>query len=259
MRLSRLSLIPLLLASLQPARADDDEIVTDRPGLVESSDTVAPGRWQLEGGLALLRDKSDGLRVRERGTPLLLRVGLAEDWELRLETDGALRQTAGGERSRGWGDASVGLKWHWRDADAARAAPGLAWLAHLDVDSGSAAFRGQGLRPSLRLTAEWELPGDWSAGLIGGLYRDRNEAGKRYVGAIAGASLGWPLAEGWKGYVEVAAEQIASTRNGGRQVSAGTGLSWLLERNLQLDASLNRGLNRQTADWVWGLGISYRH
>lgn len=246
----------LLLAALatQAALADDDEIVTDRPGLVESSTTIIPGHWQLETGLAWERDGAE----RRRATPLLLRVGLSKDWELRLATDGALRQRIGSGHSSGWADGSLGLKWHWQDGDATSGRPGLAWLFQLDADSGSAVFRGQGLRPSLRLSAEWELPGNLSAGVIGGFYRDRNEVGRHYVGGIFGASLGWPVADGWEGYAEIAGEQLAASRNGGSQVSLGTGLSWLLDKRLQLDASVNCGLNRNTPDWVWGLGLSVK-
>ena len=246
--------IVIILGALtaRSARAAEDEIVTDRPGLVESSTTVAVGRWQLEAGSSWERQGGQ----RRHSTPLLLRAGLAEDWELRLETDGAVSQRGGGERISGWADGALGLKWHWQDGDAASGRPGLAFLLHLDADSGSADFRGKGWRPSLRLTAEWELPADLSLGVIGGLCRDHNAAGQSYTGGIFGASLGWPLARDWRAYVELAGEQLAASRNGGKQASVGGGLTWLLSPRLQLDASLNRGLNRQTADRVWGLGLS---
>ena len=248
-------------ASMSAWAADEAEAIEpDQPGIVESSSTVGKGRALLETGLGHQRDKSDGVRSRLWSTPTLLRFGFAEDWEFRVETDGYQRLRASGAdgttRASGWADTALGVKWHLQDSDGERGKPGLAWLLHVDMDSGSAAFRGQGLRPSLRLTAEWDLPRDWSAGVIGGLYRDRREDGGHFVGGILGASLGWPIAERWKGYVEIAGDQLASTRNGGRSVSAGTGVTWLDDRRVQLDASLNRGLTKQTPDWVLGLGVS---
>nr|WP_297529984.1 transporter [uncultured Roseateles sp.] len=255
----------LLTAAAGSARAaeearTDEAIEPDQPGIVESSSTVGKGRALLETGLGYQRDKSDGVRSRLWSTPTLLRFGFAEDWEFRVETDGyqRLRASDGGGtvKASGWADTALGVKWHVQDGDGERHTPGLAWLLHVDMDSGSSAFRGQGLRPSLRLTSEWDLPHDWSAGLIGGLYRDSRDDGKHFVGGILGASLGWPIAESWKGYVEVAGDQLASKRNGGRSISAGTGVTWLVDRKLQLDASINRGLTKQTADWVLGLGVS---
>lgn len=262
------SLVPLLIGTLMAASmstahaADDgkDAIEPDQPGIVESSSTVGQGRALLETGLGYQRDKSDGVRSRLWSTPTLLRFGFAQDWEFRVETDGYQRLRAsdasGTVRASGWADTALGVKWHVQDGDADTNKPGLAWLLNADMDSGSAAFRGQGWRPSLRLTAEWDLPRDWSAGLIGGLYRDRRDDGGHFIGGILGASIGWPIAEQWKGYAEIAGDQLASTRNGGRSISAGTGVTWLVDRRVQLDASINRGLTKQTADWVLGLGIS---
>lgn len=242
------------------AADDNDAIEPDRPGIVESSGTVGKGRALLEMGFGHERDRSDGVKSRLWSTPTLLRYGLAEDWEFRVETDGYQRLRASGAdgsaRVSGWADTALGVKWHVQDGDADRNSPGLAWLLHLDMDSGSAAFRGHGVRPSLRLTSEWDLPRDWSVGVIGGVYRDSRDDGKHFVGGILGASLGWPINERWKGYVEVAGDQLASTRNGGRSISAGTGVTWLVDRRVQLDASINRGLTKQTTDWVLGVGVS---
>ena len=252
----------LLLAAAPAWAADapDDAIEPDQPGIVESSSTVGKGKVLIETGLGYQRDKSDGVRSRLWSTPTLLRFGFAQDWEFRVETDGyqRLRATdAGGTTTAsGWADTALGVKWHVQEADGDTNTPGLAWLLHFDMDSGSSAFRGNGVRPSLRLTAEWDLPHDWSAGLIGGLYRDRRDDGGHFVGGILGASLGWPINDRWKGYVEIAGDQLASNRNGGRSISAGTGVTWLVDKRLQLDASINRGLTKQTADWVLGLGVS---
>ena len=62
-------------------------------------------------------------------------------------------------------------------------------LLHADLDSGSAAFRGTGhcgLAPGL----EWELAGDWSLGAMPGVFVDRNDDDRHYVGGIAAVTLG---------------------------------------------------------------------
>ncbi|MBP6336184.1 MAG: hypothetical protein KA375_01200 [Vitreoscilla sp.] len=57
--------------------------------------------------------------------------------------------------------------------------PSLAWLLHADFATGAKAFRGQGVRSSLRMVAEWEQTEGWSVGAMPGLFSDRNETAER--------------------------------------------------------------------------------
>lgn len=245
-----------------PARADDEPIATDRPDFVESSDVVGKGRFQLETSLAWERDRTGGVRTRLASTPTLLRIGVGETWELRFETDGRLRlrtEDAGvTTRERGWSDLSVGVKWHQRDGNEETGTPGLGWLLHVDMDSGSGAFRGQGLRPSLRMVAEWEFAGGWSAGVMPGLYRDRDESGRHFVGAILAGVVGKSLTDQLRAFVELSGQQLASNRHGGSVVTLDAGLAYQLERNLQLDVAMSRGINRNAPDLGWTVGLSAR-
>lgn len=247
-------LIVLALLGAPAARADE-ALSTDRPDFVESSDVVGAGRVQLEGGLVWERDRS-GTGTRTRSTPVLLRVGLAPDWEARIETDGALSSLSDGVRVRGSADASLGLKWHQRDGQDGQ--PALAWLAHLDLDSGSAAFRGNGKRPSLRLVAEWELADDTAVGVMPGLQADRDTDGTRFYSGILAVTASRGLAPGWRGFVEWAGQQLTSARHGGSVISADAGVTWLLSDSLQLDLAASRGIGRSASVTQWGVGVSVR-
>lgn len=251
-----------LLALAAAAHADEDALATDRPDFVESSDVVGKGRIQLETSLAWDRDRQGTTRTRVASTPTLLRIGISPQWELRLETDGRLREhsrDAGvSTHQRGWSDLAVGAKWHQQDGDEDSGRPGIGWLFHVDLDSGSGPFRGQGLRPSLRMVAEWELPGGWSAGVMPGLYRDRDESGHHYTGAILAAVVGKSLTERARAFIEVAGSQLTSSRHGGRVISLDAGVAYLLSRDLQLDLAVARGLTAQTPDLSWTVGFSAR-
>lgn len=59
-----------------------EPLVTDRPDATESSSVIAPGFMQLEVGVTAFEDAA-GEAVQEYAGSLL-RVGLVEDWELRL-------------------------------------------------------------------------------------------------------------------------------------------------------------------------------
>ncbi|MDO9356321.1 MAG: transporter, partial [Solirubrobacteraceae bacterium] len=201
---------------------------------------------------------------RTTSTPTLLRAGLSDALELRLETDGFLHErsrdaaTGTDERRRGFADASLGLKWHMRDGDEAAGTPGIAWLAHLDLETGSSAFRGQGVRPSLRMVAEWELPNEMAIGVMPGLMLDRDADGKRFAAGILAVTLskGWTPA--WRTFVEVAGQQLASKRHGGNVITFDTGATWLVTDDLQFDVSVARGLTSNSPDWQWGVGMAVR-
>jgi hypothetical protein len=247
------------------ARAHADErISTDRPDFVESSDVVGRGRFQLETGVQWERDSSEGVKSRVRTTPTLLRFGVADTLELRVETDGFARSTlddpgAGTTRTeRGFSDVSLGVKWHVRDGDEAKGTPGVAWLLHLDVDSGSAAFRGQGLRPSLRAVAEWDLPHDMSIGVMPGVVLDRRPDGHRFASGILAVTLGKEWTPAWHSFIEVAGRQLAARRNGGSVVTLDAGVAWIVTNDVQLDLSLARGVTSDAPDLQWGVGFSMR-
>lgn len=252
-----------LLVMSASAHADErGAIVTDRPDYVESSDVVGRGRVQIETSALYERNRAAGVKDRVVSTPTLLRVGAGDAWELRVETDGRMvlhsTDTATGAKSTqtGYADASLGVKWHVHDAAGTRPSVGI--LAHVDLDSGSKAFRGDGLRPSLRASAEWELPHDLALGVMPGIAYDKDAAGERFVGASFGIVLGKAWTERFRTFVEIAAPQIARSKHGGSVVTLDLGAAYLLSDSLQVDTALLRGLNDNTADIAWTIGLSAR-
>jgi hypothetical protein len=259
---------PLLLAAfavvLWPcAQAQAQEsIETDRPDFVESSAVVGSGRFQLETGLTSDRHARDGVTTRSLSTPTLFRYGIGETTELRLETDGLVRERTSdalagtSTRTSGHADLSFGLKWHVLEG--AGSTPGVAWLLHVDTATGSRAFRGAGLRPSLRAAIEWDLPDDFSLGVMPGAYVERNDAGRRYVGAILAATVGKAWSPRWHSFLEIAGQQLASARNGGSVVTLDAGLAFVATPTLQFDIELARGLSDAAPDVESGIGISLK-
>ncbi|MGJ9419828.1 transporter [Massilia sp. CMS3.1] len=255
------SLLVTLVLAAPAAFAADEPIATDRPDFVESSDVVGKGRLQVETSALLERDKSDGARARALSTPTLLRVGVTDAVELRVETDGrsvVRDMDRNGQRSTtaAWNDTSVGMKWH--AADGGGTLPSVGVLLHADLPSGTRAVRGQGVRPSLRVVGEWELPAGMSLGVMPGVGVERNDAGARYRYGILGVVVGKELGERVRGFAEIAMPQIAHVRDGGTQASFDIGAAWLLSDTVQLDTMLARGLNRRTPDLAWTVGLSFK-
>ena len=256
--LPRATALAALLAC--PLAHAEDTIATDRPDFVESSDVVGAGRFQLETGLTTSRQAQAGITVRTLTTPTLFRLGIGETTELRLETDGYTRQRAsddlGSLTEHGWSDLSLGVKWHVLDG--AGTTPGVAWLLHVDTATGSKAFRGTGLRPSLRAAIEWDLPEEFSLGVMPGVYVERNDAGKRFAGAIFAVTLGKEWSPKWHSFVELAGQQLASRRNGGNVVTLDAGLAFVATPTLQFDIEVSHGLSDAAPDLESGVGVSIK-
>ena len=255
------ALFPLLIC-IDAHAAENDKITTDRPDYVESSDVVGKDRFQVESSVSVERDRRDGVRYRTFATPILFRFGVSDTVELRLETDGYLVQRARSNATgaslteRGYADTSIGMKWHVLDEQGM--APSVAVLLHADLDTGSVAFRGDGVRPSLRVVAEWELPADYSLGIMPGVSVEKNALGQRFTSASFGVVLGKAFTERFRGFVELKVPQIARGRNGGSQVAIDTGVAYLLSNLMQIDTALTRGMNRNTADLAWTVGFSFK-
>ena len=244
------------------ARAgEQDQIATDRPDFVDSSTVVGAGRFQVETSIDIERDRNGAGRERTSSTPTLLRYGIGDTLELRFETDGRMRSVttpANGARGvqSGYGDSALGLKWHLADGGGAR--PALGVVGSVEFDSGSAPFRAPGMGGTLRLAAEWELPDDYSLGVMPGLSTQRDDQGRRYTGGIFGVVLGKDWGERLHTFIELAAPHIAPSRRGGSQLTADIGAAWLLTHSVQIDTALSRGLNRTTPDYSWTAGLSVK-
>lgn len=242
-------------------RAEDEGIVTDRPDFVESSDVVGKGSFQIETSVSLESNSDSSVSTHTYTTPTLIRVGLDDHWELRMETDGLVseRTTMNGvsDTVHGYSDIALGLKWHFTDGDPHTHSPSTAWLMHVDMNTGSSDFRGNGLRPSLRFVAEWELSDVVSCGVMPGIIYDQNDRHRFFSGILA-ATCGKQFTSAFRGFVELAGQQLANKSDGGDVVTADTGVTWLLSKSVQLDASVQRGLTSDSPDWTVAVGFSMK-
>ncbi len=254
----RLVVLIALIKAVVPEVAASQSIGTDRPDFVESSSTVGKGNVQIEGSVAFDETTTLGVEVENFTTPFLFRVGIADRWELRLESDWFIRSTlddgaAPEVTTQGISDFAVGVKWAFF-APETGSAPAMAALVHLDLPTGSDAFGGKGVRPSLRVVAEWAL-GDWGIGVMPGILYDR-DGDERFVSGIFGAVVGRGLTDSVRAFVEIAFEQIASDQRGGNVGFVDFGGTFLLNPRWQLDAAAVVGLTDQSLDYGFTFGLS---
>ena len=180
--------LALLAAAWLPAHAQegtraDEPIQTDRPDFVESSETVGKGRFQVETSFLAERERNAQERNRSYSMPTMLRFGLNDAFELRIESDGRTvqhtRDKESGARSTtaGYADTAIGFLWHALDGEGMR--PSVGVVVGAELPTGSRRVRGVGVRPSLRVVGEWDLPGEMQLGVMPGLPSSASRASRK--------------------------------------------------------------------------------
>ena len=245
--------IPLLLlalagaASAQTARAQTPAF--DRPGISFSTTTLPPGSVAWEQGLPdFERDRSNGVRTTRYSASTNLRLGLTEWLELQvanapfnyLETRGnGMRASA-----HGAGDLGLALK---AALPAAEGAFSWAAMAGVSLDTGSRAFTAGTDEYTLGVTLGYDLSDCIGAAL---LLQASEADGQR--GYLWSPGIGFAIDERWSAFLEAG---FASGDGPDTRV-AGGGVTWMATPTVQLDASLDFGLNDNASDLQGGIGVS---
>jgi len=174
-----------------PAAPIDEPLVTDRPDFTESALTVPVGRVQVEAGFTLTRDGDEN----EYTLPeTLLRLGVAERWEIRLELP-SVAFLENGADEEGLTDMSVGFKWQFVEQEGNR--PDVALLGSLTLPTGDDSFGEEGVRPGAILAAGWDLSESvgegWSLGVNAGFVEADNPAGDSVLDTQWSAAVGMTM------------------------------------------------------------------
>ena len=234
----------------------DEPLVTDRPDFTESAETVARGRFQIEGGATWTEsDEEDELS----GGEVLVRVGVAPRFELRLGVDSWVRLDLPGEGADvdGFVDPSLGAKAVLRhDADDRRGTPQLALIFGTTLPIGSSELREPHAQPFTVLAASWDLNDTVSLGSnLGAAYV--SDGGEQYAELAATVAAGFGLTQKLGAYVELFG--FLPEDDGGPESSYfDAGLTRLLSNDLQLDVRVGVGLDRDAADYFAGVGVAWR-
>jgi len=187
----------MVLAFAFAARAQD-VINPDRPGIADGSSVVPRGWFQIEIGA----ERDDDVWA----TPTLLRYGVTDSFELRVETngydDGSLAPV------------SIGFKKHFAST------PSLGVIGRWFVDDSSG---------DLRLAADMELNDKWSINPnIGVAYEDSSASG------LAAMTVQYNINDN----VNVFADGALETPG---QVIVDGGIAWIIGTRTQLDFSVGWG------------------
>jgi len=245
----------LLMAMTVPAWAQQDENETpafDRPGLGFAASVLPAGGVALELGLPdYQRDRDDaGTRSTEYGTDVRLRVGLGS--QLELQAFGSpwnyLREAprdAPATTARGAGDSGLALKYALPLQSDRHA---VALLASSNFGTGSRDFSEGGTQYELGASYELTFNERWSAALYGNATRGAGEDAFTWSPSLSLAATDTVSAYLEAGFTHTHGEPATSV--------AGAGVTWMPSERMQLDASLDLGLDRDSPDLQAGLGVS---
>lgn len=252
----------MLLWASSVAAADEQPICADRPGKANPTCTVPAGMIQIETGLVdWSHDQSggvttDGLAV----TATAFKYGITSRWNLELDVApyNWVRVDAGGlrERDAGFGDLVVRSKTRLTGGDGVQVAvtPSLK-IPTANHDIGNGKWEG-----GVAVPIDYSFPGtplsvtlgpevDWLADDDG---RGHHAAMVQVIGVGVQASPKLNLsAELWGQWNW----DPAGTR---RQATIDGAAAYLVNKDLQLDAGANFGLNRETPDVELYTGVSVR-
>jgi hypothetical protein len=249
----------LLILLWAGTAAAQGTIATDRPGFAFGPVVVPARSFQIEGGLPLLaRSDTEAAGADVTSTlvnaPTALRYGLTSRLELRasstlfnsatLEVDGA------DTTDTGFGDVELGLK--YQVLTAGDGAPNLAVVPSVVLPVGSDGFSAGDPVVNLNAVAGVALPSGLGLTLVGGATVPTADGAS--VTANLVALVGRSFTPAFSGYVEGA----AFPTDGSTPLYVGAGLAYLVAPTVQLDATLDVGLNDEAQDLIGGVGLSVR-
>jgi Putative MetA-pathway of phenol degradation len=241
-----------ILFLLLPGAASAQPLVTDRPGILFSSLTVGKGVFQTELGLPQVTlNESGGTPFRTTSFVALFRYGVSESFELRLGGPAWTRARTGS----GYGDLEVGAKWHLLDNQGRR--PSFALIPSVILPTGEDGFTAGDPVYQLNAMAEWTLANGWGIGALAGLLNgpsSHDRYNQETLALAAGRSLRSPV---WSAYGE-AAYAATGLDGSGDTAFLGGGIKYLVSDDMQFDLSFDRGLIRDSPDWLLGLGLAAR-
>lgn len=244
----------------EPAERFADALITDRPDAAEASQTVGKNRFQVETSFAYGHDRDAGVATHTYGFPTLLRFGMIDPLEIRLEGELVSIQTqTGASTERGLPDIAVGLKFHTLENRGW--VPSLGFLAHVVLPTGRDAFSSHAVEPIAKVLADWELPANFSLGTnVGADLPARDAAGDKYLRFLYATAVNHPtpfLREQLRVFVELTG--AVPLRDGkAMEHTFDTGLALLATPDIQLDTFIRVGLTDAAPGFQTGVGFSWR-
>lgn len=238
--ISIMCVIPMMVCAQNEA-----EFTADRPGVGTGTGIVGKGKAMWEAGMAY--DYEDGAKSLTFCNSLL-RYGLTNNWEMRLELNGL----------HTWDDSehvigidAVNLATKVRLYEGEDAVPSIALLAGLTLPVGSEAFRPSHIAPSLTLLADHDVTDRLNIAYNAGLDWDGETAAPTTFAALC---FGYQVNDRLGAYIE----NYDYFAKGKKTLwNMDLGLNWMASRRVQLDVAGCFNLNNIKNSYGISFGVAW--
>lgn len=248
----------------QQQATQPDLINPDRPGIADGSTVIGPKRFQVETAYQNEFRKDAGNTERRIFVPTLLRFGISNQWEARIESNTYTftRTTApgmGAVETAGLSPLSFGFKYHFQDQTAVKKRASLGTIFRLFPASGSGSFKANHTTGDLRLVADWDFTSHWSLNPnVGiGLYEDGQ--GNTFATGLFALTLNYfNQARTINPFIDLGL-QAPEERDGRSSLILDAGIAVIIGQDIQFDLSAGTGLLGRTPPHPFiAIGVSAR-
>jgi hypothetical protein len=260
----RFILAMALLCSAAAARAADQEpICADRPGKANPTCTVPPGMVQVETGLVgWTRDRSGGVSADEFDLgATAAKFGLTDRLHIEFDLPAYINvHVRGGgfsDRASGFGDSGVALKYRVTGDDAPVQ---IALYPFVKIPTAKHSLGNGKVEGGMALLADGGIPGSragWNVAPEIDLVADADGHGY-HLAMVQAVSVGLQVTDRLNISGDLWGAWDFGPAGTTRQYSIDAAVAYLLSNNVQLDAGVNLGLNRNTPDLEVYSGIAFR-
>ncbi len=232
-------------------------IQTDRPDQTESPSTVPAGHWQVELGGYFQSDKVGNINADVISTPnILTKYGISDNFEFRLITElssQGFRNDGAVDYTTGLTPVIVGMKVNILKENRKKFIPKLSLIGHLGLaGAASEKFQTKNMFPQFRFLMQHTLTDKTALSYnIGAeLYGNSPELTGIYTLALAR-----DLGNGFGAFAELYG-YFPEHSDWDHRFDAG--VTYLVNRNIQLDASGGFGITENAPDYFISAGVSFR-
>lgn len=222
-------------------------ITTDRPAVANSSIVVPAGSIQLENGF--LETRSHGQSVVDL-PETLVRVGVAQRTELRVNVPDYFHNLTFGALSSGFGDFALGIK---QQIGPVRGFD-VSVIAYLSFPTGASGISSGGYDPAVQVPWSRSLSANWTAAGMFSVYFPTQGATRNVTGE-ATFLFDRQLTKAWDAFLEYAGDFPES---GGPRHLLHFGTAYKVARQQQIDFHFGVGLSAAAVDHFVGIGYSFR-
>ena len=251
----------------QPAQqqsAEEDLINADRPGIADGSNVVGALRFQIETGIQEEFRRSEDGREHTFFVPTLLRFGIDNHWEARIEGNTFTRVTTFDSANRtnhisGFAPLSIGFKYHIYNSNGDHQIS-LGTIVRVFPAWGSKEFHTQHATGDIRLAADWNLAPSLKLSVNPniGVGRFEDDKGRLFTAALFAMELNYLPTKKLNPFID-AGVQSPETTNGHTAAILDSGVAYIIGQNLQIDASIGTRVHGDTAPQPFlAFGISWR-